>query len=111
VGELDNAHRPAVVTQFGCWNTFYVSPEEDSLAQRFLLEGDHGAVVVMGTTSLSRARTERVFGDLLYRNLSRGMRIGDAVQSARRSLAEVDPEAYDVLLGWTVLGPADLTVE
>jgi len=34
--DLLNQGRPTVVTQWGCWNTFHVSPEQDSLAHRLM---------------------------------------------------------------------------
>ena len=45
---LSNQGKPTVVTQWGCWNAYYVSPNEDSMGHRFMMEGDRGAVAVMG---------------------------------------------------------------
>jgi len=41
---LNNIGKPTVVTQWGCWNAYYVSPNEDSMGHRFMMEGDQGAV-------------------------------------------------------------------
>lgn len=107
---LTNVGEPTVVTQWGCWNTFYVSPNEDSMAHRLLVEGPQGAVTVMGASSLTKADAEKRMAEFLFENLTQGMRIGDAVLAAKRSLAEENPYQLDVLLGWTVLGPSDMVV-
>ena len=80
------------------------------MAHRFLLEGSNGAVVVMGATSLASASAENTMANLLYSRLALGMRLGEAVLSAKRAFAEDNPFQYDILLGWTILGPADLVV-
>ena len=38
------------------------------------------------------------------------MKIGDAVLSAKRALAQDNPYQLDVLLGWTVLGLDDFAI-
>ena len=110
VANLSNTGKPTVVVQWGCWNTFYVSPHEESLADRFLLEGEQGAVTVMGATSFASADSEKVMAELLYERLKQGMPIGEAVLSAKRAFAQNHPGSLDILLGWAVLGPADLIV-
>ena len=109
-GGLTNYANPAVVTQWGCWNTFYVSPEQDSLAHRLLVDGEHGAVTVMGASSFTKAGAERKMASLLFERLNQGMKIGDAVLSAKRALAQDNPYQLDVLLGWTVLGLDDFAI-
>ena len=44
---LQNQGKPTVVTQWGCWNAYYVSPSEDSMGHRFMMEGDQGALLVI----------------------------------------------------------------
>ncbi len=111
VADIANAGRPTVVTQWGCLSASYVDPEEDSMAHRFLVdESGNGAVVVMGATSYTHASAETAMADLLFARLQQGMRIGAAVKSAKRALGESRPNQLDILLGWTVLGPADLVV-
>ncbi len=111
VTDIANAGRPTIVTQWGCLSASYVDPEEDSMAHRFLVdESGNGAVVVMGATSYTHASAETAMADLLFARLQQGMRIGAAVKSAKRALGESRPNQLDILLGWTVLGPADLVV-
>ena len=107
---LTNVGRPTVVTQWGCWNAYYVSPNEDSMGHRFMMEGEQGAVAVMGATTLTNANSERVLARLVFARLANGERIGDAVTNAKQEYAQTNPNDLDVLLGWTLLGMPDLFV-
>lgn len=105
---LNNPNRPTIVTQWGCWNTYYVNPNEDSMGHRFLVEGNRGAVAVMGATTLTSASNEKALARLVFERLSNGERLGQAVVNAKAEFAESRPEALDVILGWTLLGPPEL---
>jgi len=107
---LNNVGRPTVVTQWGCWNAYYVSPNEDSMGHRFLMEGEQGAVAVMGATTLTDANAERELAELVFMRLSQGERLGDAVTNAKQEFARENPDHLDVLLGWTILGSPELLV-
>ena len=108
--QLNNVGRPTVVTQWGCWNAYYVSPNEDSMGHRFMMEGEQGAVAVMGATTLTNANSERVLARLVFARLANGERLGDAVTNAKQEYAQTRPHDLDVLLGWTVLGSPELVV-
>ena len=110
VAGLINSQRPTVVAQWGCWNTFYVSPEHDSMAHRFLLEGTQGAVTVMGASSFTEADAEKRMAEFLSANLQQGMSVGDAVMDAKQQIFNETPFQIDVLLGWAVLGFDDMAV-
>ena len=107
---LSNVGRPTVVTQWGCWNAYYVSPNEDSMGHRFLMEGEQGAVSVMGATTLTNADSERQLAQLVFARLGNGERLGNAVTNAKQEYAQDNPNDLDVLLGWTVLGFPELLV-
>ena len=110
IASLSNQNTPTVVTQWGCWNTFYVSPASDSMAHRFLLEGQQGAVTVMGATSFTQAVAEKRMAGYLFSAMKEGKTIGDAVLQAKEMIAEETPHQLDVLLGWTVLGFDDMVI-
>jgi hypothetical protein len=40
--DLQNAGNPTVVVQMGCWNTYYVAPDSDTLGHQLMLNGDRG---------------------------------------------------------------------
>jgi hypothetical protein len=108
---LNNVGKPTVVTQWGCWKTYYVSPNEDSMGHQFMMEGDRGAVAVMGASTLTNADSERELAKLVFARLANGERLGDAVTNAKQEYAILNPNDLDVLLGWTVLGLPELIVD
>ena len=108
---LENFGRPTVVTQWGCWNTYYVSPRHDSMAHKLLLSGDRGAVAVFGAATLTYSASDRALGKLFTPLLAQpGVTLGDALTRAKQSLAETDPGLLDVQLGWTLLGDPALSL-
>ena len=106
--QLQNQGRPTVVTQWGCWNTYYVNPNEDSMGHRFLMEGDRGAVAVMGATTLTSASNEKLLSRLVFERLTQGESLGQAITNGKAEFAETRPDALDVILGWTLLGFPEL---
>jgi hypothetical protein len=111
VAGLENFGRPTVVTQWGCWNTYYVLPSENTMGHEFLLNGDRGAVAVLGASTLTEARAEREMSTVLFGYLlSPGMTIGDAVLQAKRDYAALKPDQLDVILGLSLLGDPALTI-
>ena len=107
---LTNHNAPILITQWGCWNTYYVDPRYDTLGHRFLLSGTNGAVLVTGSSTLTNSDSERALGELLMdRLMQSGMTVGEAMRAAKVELAREHPEMKDVLLGWTILG--DPTVQ
>ncbi len=108
---LSNQGKPTVVTQWGCWNTYYVNPNEDSMGHRFLMEGDRGAVAVMGATTLTSATNEQLLARYVYEQLSQGKTLGQSITLGKQEFARVRPDALDVLLGWTLLGFPELVLQ
>jgi len=68
------------------------------------MEGDQGAVSVMGATTLTDATAERALAMLVFENISNGQNLGDAILNAKQAYALVYPNDLDVLLGWSLLG-------
>ena len=73
-----------------------------------MMEGDRGAVAVMGATTLTSAHNERLLADLVFQRMSQGMPLGTAITEAKAEFALSRPDALDVLLGWTLLGMPEL---
>ncbi len=110
----NQADKPMVVTQYGCWNTYYVGGEFTSLADNFLLRGSSGAAAVTGATTITDASSERALGDLMMPKLVLpGVSIGEAMNGAKAELAlkNGNDKMVDVLLGWTILGDPTLVVQ
>jgi uncharacterized repeat protein (TIGR01451 family) len=103
---------PMVVTQWGCWNTYYIDPTYNSLGHRFLLSGNAGAAAITGSTTITNSDAEQALGKILMPLMTeKGMPIGMAMQTAKSQLALSHPEMVDVLLGWTILGDPTLMIQ
>ncbi len=108
---LTNFGKPTIVTQWGCWNTYYVSPSYNTMGHILMLTGNNGAAAVLGATTLSYDAAELALGNLLTPKLAQpGMTIGAAITAAKAELALTRPNATDVILGWTLLGDPYLMV-
>jgi hypothetical protein len=109
---LINDGLPTVVTQWGCWTTYYVSPTYNTLAHLLLLSADRGAAAVVGATTLTEAGSERAIAREIFSELFLpGNRLGDAILDGKRRLAAAGGGAVDdVLLGWTLLGDPALVI-
>jgi len=109
---LDNAGRPTVVLQWGCWNTYHVEPRFNTLGHAFMASGDRGAAAVLGSSTLLDTRSAELYAPYLMSRITvPGTTIGDAVVAAKQQLAQKEPGLLDIQLGWTVLGDPALTVE
>jgi hypothetical protein len=108
---LANAGRPSVVAQWGCWNTFFVTPGASTLADRLLLAGDRGAAAVLGPAALAASASHRQMSGLVVRELlDHGLALGPALTAARRELAASRPWMIDVVRGVNLLGDPALRV-
>jgi hypothetical protein len=108
---LTNQGKPTVVAQFGCWNSYHVTPSYNTLAHKFMLAGEQGAAAVLGATTLTQASSDKLLGDLVMaRMVQPGTTIGEALQAAKAQLAANHPNLLDVQLGYTILGDPALSV-
>jgi hypothetical protein len=111
---LSNHGAPTVVTQWGCWNTYFVDPAYNTMAHRFLVSGENGAAAVLGATTITYDTSERMLGHyLMPRLVEQGMTIGKAITKAKQELAATGDGSglTDVILGWTLLGDPALVVQ
>ncbi len=112
VARLENYRMPTVVTQWGCWNTYYVEPTNNTMGHALLLSGDQGAAAVFGASTLTESASDQALGErFIPRLVEPGKTIGGALQEAKEELAREEPGLLDVLLGWTLLGDPALVVE
>jgi len=96
----------SVVVQFGCWNTYYVAPDADTLAHALLINANGGAAAVLGSVALTNSSNDTAFARLLSEQLASGtITIGEAVVAAKKALQRTSAgDTSDVQLGWTILG-------
>lgn len=111
IASLTNSGRPALVTQWGCWNSYYVDPAGNTMADEFLVGGPNGAATVLGASTLTTAAGERALGiELNSRMFQEGITIGEAVIQAKRALAA--KEDYPAIqYGWQIIGDPALVID
>jgi hypothetical protein len=105
ISSLNNIGKPTLVNQYGCWNTYYVMPNNNTMGHAFMNLNNKGAVAVLGASTLTESAHESQLGNLLVPLLSQNnMSIGQAILQAKSQLAVNSPNYLDVLLGWNLLG-------
>ncbi len=104
IADLPNSSSPSVVVQWGCWNSYYVEPEANTMAHKFLFDGESGGVAVLGAAALSMVDSEKAFAKLLLPQLTKNNQsIGQAMLVAKRKLSD-QANYTDIILGWNLLG-------
>lgn len=113
LAQLTNATQPFGVVQWGCWNTYFVEPTEDSLGHGFMLSGEAGAALVVGASTLTDAHQESIFSQIMHQQmLIPGMSIGQAMTEAKRLYAaQAGKHQLDILLGISLLGDPVLQIQ
>ena len=107
---LTNIGKPALVTQWGCWNSYFVDPAGNTMADEFLLAGENGAATVLGASTLTTSAEERALGVELNRRMyDQGVTIGEAVIQAKQALSKIE-DFPAVQLGWQIIGDPALMV-
>ena len=113
VGEiagLANQGKPTVVTQWGCWNTYYVDPNGNTMGDAFLVGGIQGAVTVLGASGLTSSNGERALGiELNKRMFEKGVTLGDAIIAAKKALALTE-DFPAIQASWSILGDPAIMV-
>jgi len=110
ISDFDNVGKPFVVTQWGCWNTYFVSPDGQSMADRFLVAGDNAAVASLGASTLTVSTDELALGiELNKRLFDEGVTIGEALIEAKKALSlTLDSPAMQ--LGYQIIGDPALVI-
>ena len=104
VAALTNETKPTVMTQYGCWNTYFVMPTGNSMAHVAMLSGQNGAATVLGSSTLTLASSEAALGQHLFKEMYiEGKTIGEALIAAKQAISS-NPSNGDVLLGWQIMG-------
>jgi hypothetical protein len=108
---LTNVGSPTVVMQWGCWNTYHVQPQFNTLGHNWLVAGYQGAAAVLGSSTLVEDSHARALSAYLAPLIAQpGVPIGIAVVEAKQQLAARRGGVEDVQLGWSLLGDPALVV-
>jgi len=109
IPNLTNIGRPAVVTQWGCWNSYYVDPQGNNMAD-LLMASEAGAVTVLGASTLTTSEEERALGvEINSRMYDEDKTIGEAVIEGKQALSQIG-DFPAVQLGWQIIGDPALVV-
>jgi len=104
VAGLTNVGAPNLVTQWGCWNSYYVEPNIESLSGRLLRQPTVGAAATIGAMTRTTDSAHRELGNLFFARVGAGAAtVGDALHGAKRDLA-AQGWGRDALLGMALLG-------
>jgi hypothetical protein len=106
VAGLTNRRRPSLVVQWGCWNSYYVEPNVESLAARLLRASGVGAAATIGATTLTSDASHQALGSLFFAQVNgagTARTVGDAFLAAKRQLLK-SGVAQDAILGMALLG-------
>ncbi len=103
---LSQSENQPIVLQFACWTTYFVSAQQNSMAQILLNTPDRGASAVVGATVLMAQDSHRQMAEALAPLLQPGTRIGDAVLSAKQAIAGNPEQIYktELQLAQVILG-------
>ena len=102
-GLFNNSAAPSLIAQWGCYGTYFVVPQYNSLPHALLLKNS-GAAALIGSSSLSDTANDVELGKLLFSRLEAGDTVGLAMTSAIRNYANVSNSTIQSLLGTTLLG-------
>ncbi|MCB1058483.1 MAG: hypothetical protein KDD11_23515, partial [Acidobacteria bacterium] len=104
VSGLKNSGLPSVVAQWGCWNSYYVSPEVQTLSSHLLLAPGLGAAGTIGSSTLTSSASHEKLGERFFAAIGKGVTtLGQALLEAKREVA-AEGGNDDAVVGMTLLG-------
>ncbi len=104
VDAFTNVGRPNLVTQWGCWNSYYVEPQYQCMSGRMMNATDVGAAATIGASTLTSEASHRRLGELFFQRLQfGGLRLGDAFLAAKQALRD-EGAPDDAIFGMMLLG-------
>jgi len=94
-----------LVAQWGCWNSYYVAPDFETIGGNLLNLPETGAANVIGAATLIGQRSHRILATRFMHELGEAdISLGDALLQARRAAALLGSGTQDAYLGITLLG-------
>ncbi len=106
---LTNAASQPVVSEFGCWGGYFVEPSYSTMGHAWTGGVGHGARAMIASSSLTEKTSDIAFAKALFSELTvPGVRVGDALLDAKRTVHSTAPEMQEVILGMTLLGDPTL---
>lgn len=105
---------PAIVSQWGCWNNYFVLPTQDTMAHALMLRDNRLGAAVIGSTSLAEDASHLALGTRFFDLIEDGRfgdeggapvtTLGEALQQAKRRLLQQAPEFSEAAYSITLFG-------
>jgi len=104
---------PAVFFQLGCWNSYFVDPINQTLANSLLQKQNYGAVATIGSSTYTKTDGEKLLAQYYneFINNNNQVTIGQALNYAFNKYAINNPDRKDILLGYQLLGDPTMLVK
>jgi Peptidase family C25 len=108
-GPLANQTQPSVLLLAGCWGSYHVQPESNTLAHAWLTLNRQGAAALIGSSAILDSDVANTLYAQMYQEISRGVSLGQALHLARRASVAAHPESKGMLAGVMLLGDPALS--
>ena len=121
--QLANVQRtglPAIVSQWGCWNSYFVLPNQDTMSHALMLRSNSLAAAVIGSTSLAEDASHLALGTRFFDLIEDGRiddrggaainTLGEALQAAKADLASNAPAHLESNYSITLFGDPAMRV-
>lgn len=105
---------PAIVSQWGCWSSYFVLPDQDTMSHALMLRANHLAAAVIGSTSLAEDASHLALATRLFDLVEDGRfgqvpmspvnTLGEALMAAKRDVAEHAREHVESNYSITLFG-------
>ncbi|MCB0073058.1 MAG: hypothetical protein KDE20_16420 [Caldilineaceae bacterium] len=109
-GLLSNAGRPTAAWVVGCYGSYFVQPDYNSVGHALLVRNSSGAAAIFGASTLTDIADDEVWIYELAPEL-RLHRIGDALMLAQNRLRVQGDHRKDIWLGVSLLGDPALRIK
>ena len=111
IDRLEN--NPAIFFQLGCWNSYFVDPNRQSLTSALLQKQDFGAVATIGSSTYTLSGGEELIAKYFkeYRDMHEKPTIGNAFLYAITKFGQTYPDRKDILLGYQLLGDPTMVID
>lgn len=94
---------PHTILQWACWNTYFVDPQLETMADLFLKQ-TNGAANVFGATTLTEIGIVDGFNKVFNQEAQSGIAIGDIIRKTNNHINSTTKQNNSALLGFVLLG-------
>lgn len=105
---------PALVSQWGCWNNYFVLPNQDTMAHALMLRGNRLSAAVIGSSSLAEDASHLALGTRFFDLVEDGRlegeggapitTLGEALRRAKADVVRRAPEHVGSVYSITLFG-------